>query len=215
MPTEEANPLDVALRALTQWLLAHDAAELAANLAPPAAEAELARYEAWIGPFPAPLRALYLRHNGQPDRDRWPLFEALTFTDLEYGGLLHEGMLWSYLGGDPSKPGGELDRTKLFPDPAAPLRDEEFSPRWWPLAEGNSAFLAVNLDTGRVFRFVKDVPALRLAAEDVGRFLAEYAAAVQRGDYDIAGDPALPGVRVEGLHARGKHLLHGGASTHA
>lgn len=203
---EALEGLERALTDVLDWLRRNGAAEIADNLGAPASEAELSAVEARFAPFPAPLRALYLRHDGQRDRDRYPFFTTFAFTDLEYGRLLHEGMTWSYLGKRPGQKGQDIDRSLMFPDPEAPLRDAELSWRWWPVGEDNGQMVAVNLDTGRVFRLVKDVPAIRLVAPDLTAWLVAFSADVTSGAYVVAGDPELPGVTAEGFVSKGKHL---------
>jgi len=201
-----------ALDDMVEWMTEHEAGEIADNLAAPATESAIAAVERRFGaPLVSPLRELYLRHDGQRDRDTFPLLPNGVLTDLAYARDLREGMFVAYFGVVDFRAAGSAKGDTPLPTPlhadGAPLPAAEQTFRWWPLAEiFGGGFLAVNLDTGRVFEMRRDVPPIVLRADSVPAFFAAYADDLWNDRYVVSGDPSLPGVRHEGFVARRKHL---------
>lgn len=158
---------------IEEWFQDNDRADVTKGLLPGATPEALREAEiAAQGTFPRALRALYERHDGQSDRENHPFFGSLVFADLEYAHGLRRGMLFAYFG---VRDGGVIDRSAIFCDPATPLLESEYDARWFPFANMGGDFLAVHLGSGRVFRAVKDLPALRLAAPSLSEFVARFA----------------------------------------
>lgn len=213
--SSDADGDDAFMKALSdieEWMTDNHAGEIVSNLATGASQTAIAACEARVGArFPAALRQLYLLHDGQRNRDLFPLFEDAIFTDLAFALQIRDGML-RYFG----VPHGQavdaaandlaLDRAQMCADPEAPLREEEFSLRWWPLMERNGEYVAVNLDTGRVFEIIKDTPAFVLAADSVTDLLSGYADRMWNDEYEVAGDASLDGVTAKGFVSMKKHL---------
>ncbi len=194
--------LEKALDDIKEWLTDNHAEALVANLQAGASEELLKKVEAALClPLPTELRALYECHNGQQRRDQSPFFEHLAFLDVESALALREAMLTAHFG----RGAQGIDATKISCDRDTPLLEEELSDRWFPFANTASDYLAINLDTGRVYFAVKDVPALTLAGESFGEFLTDYADALWNDEYALAGDPSLEGVTVEGEPSLGRY----------
>ncbi len=179
-PMTESLPLaadtEALLKALDdvkEWYLDNDRAAVVQGLRPPASPADVRLAESTFkAPFPAELRCLYDQHDGQSDREANPFFGDLVFADLDYSIGLRSGMLYAYFG---VRPGGRIETTAIHCDPRTPLLPAELDGRWFPFANIQGDFLAVHLDTGRVFRAVKDHPALRLAGASLATFLGDFA----------------------------------------
>ena len=178
MDPEDTEAWSKALDDIKEWFEDHEAGSIVANLLPPASGQAIADVEATLGAsLPASLRWLYSVHGGQRDREANPLFEDLVFCDPSYALGLRSGMLIAYFTPGPN-----------FVDPKTPLRDNEKTQRWYPLANTSHAFLAVNLDSGRVVLAQKDSPAIHVVADSVGDFLAAYASALWDDEYRLDGD---------------------------
>ena len=190
---------------LKQWMQANGADAIVGGLRPGADEQRLEQIEKLLGRrFPPTLRQLYLLHDGQQDREALPFFGIdYVFADLEYGLQLISGMVYAYFGvqqpapnrfwapGNP-KPAIKQSDFHRRVVAACGMQPEEETEGWWPLAAGgSSSYIAVNLDTGRVFFAEKDSPPLRLAGAGVGEFLAGYARAVRSGEYEVEHDEVL------------------------
>lgn len=183
LPQESAlEQLHKALDDIKEWLQDEDRAAVVRGLRPGATAEALRRAESAAGaPFPPELRALYEQHDGQEDREADPFFGDLVFADLDYALGLRGGMLYAYFG---VRDGGRIEPGGIHCDPQTPLLPEELDGRWFPFANMEGDFLALHLGTGRVFRAVKDFPALRLAGASLTAFLCEYADRLWNGNYD-------------------------------
>lgn len=183
-PPSESNleQLHKALDDIKEWLMDEDRAAVVHGLRAGAGAASLRRAESAAGaPFPLELRALYERHDGQTDREADPFFGDLVFADLDYALGLRGGMLYAYFG---VRAGGRIEPGDIYCDPQTPLLPEELNDRWFPFANMGGDFLAIHLVTGRVFRAMKDLPALRLVGASLTAFLCEYADRLWNGNYD-------------------------------
>lgn len=205
------DPLRKAMDDLKEWMVDHHAEAIVANLRPGATGDEVLAVEARLGRrFPAALRQLYSLHDGSAEEAN-PFFAHREFLSLEQGLRLMSSMLGRYFGvqeeWEPGDPEPAIDHDAIYCDEETPLREQEYSAAWWPLAVFNfSSYLAVNLDTGRVFDVEKDVPALRLLADDLAGYLADYATAVWDDHYVLAGDTELEGVEQDGFVNAQRHL---------
>jgi cell wall assembly regulator SMI1 len=200
---EEA--FDRALADIVEWMTDNKALEIVANLAEPAAPDALARVESSLGkPFPAALRRLYERHDGQRNRDEFPFYERGRLCDLEYGQTMRDRLLDSlWQDGTSGRPS---DMDHAMEESSEPLQDKECTSAWWPLVDFEGAFLAVNLDSGRVFEVDEDGPQIRFRADDVSALLASYADDLWNDVYELAGDPSLDGVTAEGMISLKRHV---------
>ncbi|MFO7564055.1 MAG: SMI1/KNR4 family protein [Enhygromyxa sp.] len=193
--------LQQAIDDIKEWLRDNDAESFIGQLAPGARAADLDELEAALGAaLPAGLRQLYLLHDGQTGEIE-PLFEHMRFLSVAEAAGSRAGMLDRY----------------VIPPAGVALRDyharhdyvsdaELLSPRWLPFANTEGDFLAVQLDTGRVYRFSKgDLPWIHLEAPDFATFIGDYASAIWDDVYQFHGDPARPGVE-DGLRWLGRYL---------
>lgn len=195
-----------ALDDIKEWMQDNRAAPIVDNLAPGASEQELAEVENELGHrFLDPLRRLYLLHNGQRNRDEHPFFEGGgRFTDLEYGVALIDSLLDFLWQGD--EQGAPEDVAEAMADSEKPLLAEECTSAWWPVAEAEGGYIAVNLRTGRVFEVEKEGPVISYRGDDVGEYLAAYADALWNDNYEVAGDTELDGVTAEGFTSFKRHI---------
>jgi cell wall assembly regulator SMI1 len=169
---ERRERLQKGVADIKEWMLDHGAEAIVANLLDGASDAELDATEQRLGArLPSALRELYKLHAGQRDREANPFFEGLVFADLEYARLLRQGMLYAYFGVG----GSEIDRQAIFTEERSPLTEAELNAAWFPLGNIQGDFLAVHLQTERVYWAVKDFPALRLAAPTLTDFICAYA----------------------------------------
>lgn len=199
------DDFDKALSDIAEWMRDSGAGAIVDNLAPGASEDAIRAVEQQLGkPFPPPLRRLYGLHDGQKHRDEHPFFEAGRLCDLEYGSIIRDRMLdtlWHE-----GQSGRPEDVAHVMEDSAEPLRENECTSAWWPLIDFEGAYLAVNLDTGRVFEVVEDGPEIRWRADDVAALLCEYADGAWNDLYVVAGDTSLGGVTTEGFTSMRRHL---------
>ncbi len=182
-PLSSAAEIETLLKALEdvkEWYLDNGRAPVVQGLRPGATPEALRYAEATVkAPFPGELRCLYEQHDGQSDREANPFFGGLVFADLDYALGLRDGMLYAYFG---VRPGGRVEDAAIHCDPETPLLPTERNDKWFPLANIQGDFLAVHLDTGRVFRAIKDFPALRLAGTSLVAFLSDFADRLWNGD---------------------------------
>lgn len=177
-PTLES--LQKALADVKEWMLDNERAAVVDGLRPGAGVASLQRVERVTGAaIPAELRFLYEQHDGQSDREALPFFGSLVFADIDYALGLRPGMLYAYFG---VREGGRIEVEAIYADPKTPLRPDELNARWFPFANIQGDFLVLHLDTGRVFRAVKDLPALRLAGASLTEFFCAYADRLWNGE---------------------------------
>jgi hypothetical protein len=66
-----------------------------------------------------------------------------------------------------------------------PLFEAELNDRWWPLGNMDGDFIVVHLGTERVFWGEKDVPPVRLEANDIASFLATYRDRLASGKFTL------------------------------
>ena len=196
---------DKALGDIVEWMGDHGAGAIAENLRGGASDAELAEVEGRLGKrFPVGLRRLYGLHGGQVNRDEHWFFEVGRFADLEYGEIVRDRMLDSLW--HDGETGRTEDVARRMAESARPLVAAECNSAWWPLAEGEGAYLAVHLDTGRVFEVVEEGPQILFRADDVTALLCDYADGLWNDLYEVAGDPALDGVTAEGFVSLKRHI---------
>lgn len=206
MLASDDDQLRQALADIEEFLHDHDASSFVEGLRPGASEAALDAAEASAGGPLGPLRLLYRWHDGQDWRsEREPLFGQLFFLDLDEACRQRATMLDCYV----RPPSGEtLERyhrsTEGF------TGSELRSDRWFPFANTEGNYLALQLETGKVARMVKgDLPWLRLEAPDLASFVGSYASALWDGRLILMGDPSEPGVEEEGLHWLGRYFGRG------
>jgi cell wall assembly regulator SMI1 len=177
--------LQQAIDDIKEWLGDHDASSFVERLAPGAKDAAIESAEIELGAeLPAALGQLYRLHDGQTGEVE-PLFEHMFFLCLADALRSRAAMLGSYV----LAPEGMSLRDYHSPHPH--VSDAELlSSRWFPFANTEGDFLAVQLDTGRVFRLVKgDVPWIHGEADDFASFLGGYASALWDDAYQFHGDP--------------------------
>ncbi len=197
MNEEQRDYLHQAIADIKEWLVDNAAEAIVENLNEEASDAALASAEKALGvPLPEALWELYALHDGQPNEGDC-LFEHMNFLSLERMLASREGMLYAYFG---VRPEG-IDQAAIFCADGSQLLESELTSRWAPFANTEGDFLALNLDSGRVFRVVKDVPAIRLEADDLPSFLGRYASRLWEDFYALTGDTNLAGVTEEGLVA--------------
>jgi cell wall assembly regulator SMI1 len=187
--------LQQAIDDIKEWLGDHEAASFVERLAAGAKDAAIESVETELGAeLPAALRQLYRLHDGQIGEVE-PLFEHMLFLSLADAQRSRAAMLGSYVVAPEGM--GLRDYHSAHPY----VSDAELlSPRWLPFANTEGDFLAVQLDSGRVFRFVKgDVPWIHWEADDFASFLGDYASALWDDAYQFHGDPGQRGV-VEAGH---------------
>ena len=166
-----------ALARVETWMRAN-AADLADALAPAATSEEIAAAEAELGsPLPVGLKALWSVHGGSQD---------------EVGVLGHRYLL------DPGLAVTELDSLLQYVEwlrnaprdwkQAGVTEVEVTSDRWVGVAGRDSDYLAVSMESGRVFSATKDAPALSLEAASLEDYLEDYARSLERGKYELSAD---------------------------
>jgi cell wall assembly regulator SMI1 len=202
MQSTELDLLEQALADIEEWLTDNDLASFVATLRPGASQAALRAAEGEFGvPLSPSLEALYRWHDGQA-ADVEPLFEHMFFLDLEQACRLRPVLLECYF--VPPKGMALREYHRRHPD----LADAELMSRaWFPFANTDGDFLAVNLESGRVVRLLKgDVPWIKIEAGDLPGFVGQYASDLWDGRLELHGDPDLPGVTEAGLVCLGRYL---------
>ncbi|MFV8756594.1 SMI1/KNR4 family protein [Nannocystaceae bacterium ST9] len=195
MPRTDLEILDQALADIEEWMNDEGAASFVAKLRPGASEAALdAAERSFDLPLLPSLKALYRRHDGQSGEVE-PFFEHMFFVRLDEACRLRSVLLDCYF----VPPAGMALRDYHVAHPD--LDDRELSSRaWFPFANSEGDFLAVNLESGRVVRVRKgDCPWIHVAADDLAGFVSDYASGLWDGHYQLVGDLEAPGVVDEGL----------------
>jgi cell wall assembly regulator SMI1 len=206
MQASDEEQIIQAVHDIEEWMTENGAESFVAQLRPGADEAAFARAEAQLGqPLGSLLRTLYALHDGQTwQREREPFFEHMFFLDLAEACRQRATLLNSYF----RPPAGVS--LQEYHRPHAHLSQRELaSEAWFPFANTEGDYLAVNLESGRVVRVSKgNVPWIELEAPDLATFLGEHASRLWDGAYRLLGDPALPGVE-DGLRWLGRYFARG------
>jgi cell wall assembly regulator SMI1 len=187
--------LEQALADIEEWMADNDAASFVDTLLPGASDAALAAAQQHFGvPLLPALEALYRWHDGQSGEVE-PFFEHMFFLSLAEACRLRSALLECYFVPPKGMPLREYHR------PHAELGDDELTSReWFPFANTDGDYLAVNLESGRVVRVLKgDVPWITLEAGDLPSFVGQYASDLWDGRFELHGDPDQPGVTQAGL----------------
>jgi predicted DNA-binding WGR domain protein/cell wall assembly regulator SMI1 len=182
-PTKSVLP---PLERIKTWMK-KNAPLLVKNLDKGAPASRLATLEKKLGfALPAELRELWSTHDGQKSEMNG-FVRSLDLFGAEQALMERESTLMfvQFLRED------ETSWTE------AGVREEEaMSDDWLPIAGRDSDLLVVCCATGRVFDCGKDAPPLHLAAESVARWLEQYAASIEAGEYEVEegfGDYYLQG----------------------
>lgn len=187
--------LEQAMADIEEWMNDNGAQSFVSKLRPGASGEAIEAAELSLGaPLVPLLAALYRRNDGQSG-DVEPFFEHMFFVPLEEACRLRSVLLQGYF----EPPGGMPLRE--YHSGHADLSDDDLSSRgWFPFANTEGDFLAVNLESGRVVRVLKgDFPWIRVVGADLAEFVGEYASGLWNGDYELHGDPEQPGVMESGL----------------
>ena len=206
MHASDEEQLLQSLADIEEFLRDHGAASFADSLRPGASDAALAAAEAEMGAPLGALRTLYRWHDAQNwRREREPLFEHMFFLDLKEA-CRHRS---TAVDCDVRPPSGTTLRDYHRSTTGFDER-ELASDRWFPFANTEGDYLAVNRESGKVARMVKgDLPWLRVEAPDLGTFIGDYASWLWDGGAVMMGDPKQPGVVEEGLRWLGRDFGRG------
>jgi hypothetical protein len=149
------------------------------------------------------LRTLYLVHDGQTwQNESEPFFEHMFFLDLAEACRLRPTLLNGYF-----RPPAGLTLHEYHRVHTDLTERELASDAWFPFANTDGDYLAVNLESQRVVRVRKgDLPWIELAAPNLATFLGDYASGLWDDAYRLLGDPSQPGVVEEGLLWLGRYL---------
>lgn len=195
MENTPAEILEQAMADIEEWMTDNGAESFVSKLRPGASDADIEAAQAHFeAPLPPLLAALYRRNDGQSG-DVEPFFEHMFFLPFEEACRLRSVLLQCYF----APPGGMSIREYHRGHPY--LSEEELSSRaWFPFANTDGDFLAVNLESGQVVRVLKgELPWIRLVGADLAGFVGEYASGLWDGHYELCGDLEQPGVTEAGL----------------
>jgi hypothetical protein len=166
------------------WLTAN-APELAASLRPGASPERIAAAEAELGfALPPGVRQLLATHDGNDD-ELGVLGHRYLFN-LRLAVMEQDGVRM-FVGFVRDNPGCWAE--------AGVTEAEVTSDRWVGVAGRDSDYLAVSIESGRVFDAWKDSPALELAAPSLEVYLEEFARSLELGRYEV--DDAFGGSLLE------------------
>ncbi len=167
--------IETAVAQISQWMRKHGAEAIVSNLASGAAEEDLEQAEARLGfRLPAGLRELWSLHDGQDaEQDGfYEMYDLLSSAQADNESFT-EFVLYS------SNSPRALAESGLS---AA----EVGSRAWLRICARDSDGVAVNAESGRVFRIAHDdSPCLHLLASSVEAWLDAYAEAVCNDDYRV------------------------------
>lgn len=173
-----------ALERIRTWLTAN-APELAAALLPGAGPEQIAAAEAELGfALPPAVRQLFATHDGN-EHEIGILGHRYLFN-LRLAVMERDG-LGMFVGFVRDSPGSWAE--------AGVTEAEVTSDRWVGVAGRDSDYLAVSIESGRVFDAWKDSPALELAAPSLEVYLEEFARSLELGRYEV--DDAFGGSLLE------------------
>lgn len=192
-----------AIEDIEEWMTENGAESFVARLRPGADEAALAAAEAQLDAPLGSLRTLYRLHDGQTwQSEIEPWFEHMFFLDLAEACRHRSTMLTCYF-----RPPGELSLREYHSSNTELSERELASEAWFPFANTEGDYLAVNLESGRVVRVRKgDLPWIVLEADDLASFIGDYASGLWDGVYELRGDPDQPGVVEPGLKWLGRYF---------
>ena len=161
---------------IVQWMRDNGAASIVDNLAPGATPAALDAGEAMFGfPITGELAALWAIHDGQRE-EAHGFIEYYDLCSMQLARVSAEDI---YFALEMILPGDEVVASGL-------TEPERASKKWVRLAGRDSDGYAVNAESGRVFSLEHDeVPPLKLVAPSISAWLADYAARVLAGGYDV------------------------------
>ena len=161
---------------ITTWMRDNDAPLLADNLAPAASSQRLDEAEATLGFALHPeLRALWSLHDGQVEEQNG-FYEWLDLLSANEAVARREDVVrfLSFMREEPEVI-AEVGMTEA----------ELESDAWIPIACRDSDSLAVNAESGRVFRVGEDWPPFQLEAQSVVAWASAYAARVVANGYRL------------------------------
>lgn len=169
------STIEVAFARIEEWMEANGAEVIVDNLAPGASDDELDSAEARLGfRLPTSLRELWSVHDGQlTEQDGF--YESY---DLLSSRQAHSDTFEAYLRGSTLS-------ARSFTESGLDAREVD-SKAWLMIAARDSDGIAVNADTGRVFRVAHDdAPCLHFLAPSVEAWLTTYADHVCNDDYRV------------------------------
>lgn len=166
-------------RRLAAWMRTHDAVVLTDNLSPAAKPLQVLKLEQKLGfAVPPGLRVLWLMHDGQR-RAQHGFVGALQLLPVAW--VLNErATVQKVLARVKAQPSGWQD--------SGATPEEAQTEQWLPVARRDTDCVLVHARTGRVFASRDGVPALRLVAPSVARWLAAYADDVEAGRWEVIHD---------------------------
>ena len=170
------STLDQSFETIIAWMRANGASSVADNLAPGATPAALAASTVMFGfPIEGELRALWAIHDGQRE-EQHGFVEYYDLCSMQLARVSVDDIFFAL---EMIRPGEQTKDSGL-------TAAEQASKAWVRLAARDSDGYAVNVESGRVFALEHDeTPPLKLVAPSVSAWLADYAARVVAGEYDV------------------------------
>ena len=170
------STLEQSFETICTWMRANNAASIVDNLAPGASPAALAAGESMFGfPITGDLAVLWALHDGQREEEHG-FVEYYDLCSMQLARVSAEDI---YFALEMIRDGKEVTESGL-------TEAERTSKKWVRLAARDSDGYAVNAESGRVFALEHDeVPPLKLVAPSVSAWLADYAARVVAGAYEV------------------------------